>query len=245
MGLKRRKRLNTSRGSRAGAVLLLSLTLLVAFSSIAAANEFSAGLRTRPSADLDGLRGNQGIRTGPATVNGVGFNHITQMDVGSSGASFVAVGTYNGKGTSGHAQDCADDYDSGWSGYYDGEIAGVYFCQKFGDDNWGVGDSPAFRIERDCPLGPNTRWGLYFAGTMRACIDSGSSGAIFADAGIEAQQSGTTDRNIDVKYTSLDVNFSSGGTWSSFNRNDSVVNPNYSLTDVSSTAFNTFLAPLD
>jgi hypothetical protein len=168
------------------------------------------------------------------------------MDVGSPGASFVGVGTYNGKGSSAPGgQNCANDYDSKWSGYYDGEIAGTYFCQKFGDDNWGVGDSPVFRIERDCNLGGNTLWGLYFAGSQRACIDSGASGATLVDVGIEAQQSGTTDRNIDVKYTSLDVNFTGGGAWSNFNRNDLIVDDNYSLADPSSTAINTYLAPLD
>lgn len=234
-------------GRRVAAALAVSLVIAALSASIAAANEFSAGLRTRTSADLDGLRGNQDIRTSPGTISGVGFNHITQMDVGSSGASFVAVGTYNGKGTSGHSQDCADDYDTGWSGYYDGEIAGVYFCQKFGDDNWHIGDAPAFRIQRgnDCFVGGNAGWGLNFAGSQRACLNSGASGAIFAAAGLEAQQSGTADRNIDVKYTSLDVSFNTGTGWSSFNRNGSSVDPNYSLTDVSNTAFNTFLAPLD
>lgn len=202
-------------------------------------------MRVRSTADLDGLRGNQGIRTSPATVNGVGYNHITQMDVGSPGASFIAIGTYNGFGTSGHAADCPNDYDSGWSGYYDGELAGVYFCYKFGDDNWGVGDAPAFRIERDCQLGPNVRWGVYFAGSQRSCLDSGASGATRAIAGIETQNSDSNDRNIDAKYTSVDVHFTGGSSWSSFSRNQAVVDPNYSLSDVSSTAFNTYLAPLD
>ena len=228
------------------AVASLSLITLLALSSSAAAiNEFSAGLRVRSSADLDGLRGNQGIRTNPGTVSGVSYVHPTQMDVGSPGDSFVAVGTYNGQGTSGNSQDCPNDYDSRWSGYYDGVIAGVYFCKKFGDDNWGVGDSPKFRIERDCFNGPNAGWALYFAGSQRACIDSGASGATRAIAALEVVSSGGTDRNIDVKYTSLDVNFTGGNTWRSFNRNSSVVDPYYSLGDVSSTAFNTYLAPLD
>jgi hypothetical protein len=228
-----------------GIVASMSLMTVMALAgSATAVNEFSAGFRVRSTTDLDGVRGNQGIRTGPATVNGVSYVHPTQMDVGSLGDSFVAIGTYNGQGTSGGGADCPNDYDSGWSGYYDGVIAGVYFCFKFGDDNWSVGDSPTFRIERDCQLGPNVRWGVYFAGSQRACLDSGASGATAAVASIEVVSSGGTDRNVDVKYTSLDVHFV-GGSWGSFSHNDTRVDPFYSFGAVSSTAFNTYLAPLD
>ena len=233
------------RAGRFGTVVALSLISLLLIAPSALSREFATGRRTASAADLDGLRGNQGIGTDPATVNGVGYNHITQMDVGSIGASFVAVGTYNGFGSSGATQNCDHDYDSRWSGYYDGEIEGVYFCQKFGDDNWGVGDSPAFRIERDCNLGGNIRWGLYFAGSQRACINSGASGATRALAGIETQNSDSPDRNIDVKYTSLDVNKTGGGTWLAFNATDKFVDYDYRFDLVSSTAFNTYLAPLD
>jgi hypothetical protein len=163
------------------------------------------------------------------------------MDVGSLGASFVAVGTANGAGV----DNCANDYDSKWTGYYDGEIAGVYFCFDFGQDNWSAGDSPAFRIERDCQLGPNVRWGLYFAGSQRACIDSGASGASRAVAAIEVISPNGGDRNVDVKYTSLDRSMTGSTSWVAFDNNDSRADPNYSFTRVSSTAVNTFLAPLD
>lgn len=244
MALIRGKRLAASRGtkgSRAGAVSLLCLTLCVGFASSAAAvNEFSAGIRLSSGADLVGVRGNQGIRTNPGTVNGVVYVHPTQMDVGSIGASFVAVGTANGAGV----DNCANDYDPHWTGYYDGEIAGVYFCFDFGQDNWTTGDAPSFRIERDCQLGGNVRWGLYFAGSQRACIDSGASGSSAAVAGIEVGSPDGTDRNVDAKYTSLDRRWS-GGSWVAFDNNSTRVDNNYSFTRVSNTAVNTYLAPLD
>lgn len=233
------------RATRVLTLVSFSLLILLASAPALWANEFSSGIRLLSSADLDGFRGNQGIRTSPATVVGVGYFHPTQMDVGSQGASFVAIGTYNGSGTSGHDQDCPNDYDSGWSGYYDGSIAGVYFCRKFADDVWAVGDAPKFRIQRDCQLGGGTGWGVYFGGSQRACLDSNASGAIGAVAALETLTSDTTDRNIDVKYTSLEVNFKGGTTWWSFNRTHERVDPNYSRTDVSATAFNTYLAPLD
>lgn len=244
MAPERGKRLTASRritGSRIGAMLLLTLTLFVAFASSAAAvNEFSVGVRSSSGADLVGLRGNQGIRTNPGTVNGVVYVHPTQMDVGSVGASFVAVGTANGAGV----DNCANDYDPHWTGYYDGEIAGVYFCFDFGQDNWTTGDSPHFRIERDCQLGPNVRWGLYFAGSQRACIDSGASGASRAIVGIEVGSNNGADRNVDAKYTSLDRRWS-GGSWVAYDNTSSIVDPNYSFSRVSNTAVNTYLAPLD
>ncbi len=94
------------RVTRLCATAALSLTLLLGLTSTAAAiNEDAAGLRVSSFANLDGFRGQQGIRTNPGTVNGVAFVHPTQMDVGSAGESFIAIGTYNGKGTSGHSQD--------------------------------------------------------------------------------------------------------------------------------------------
>jgi len=244
MALKRGKRLTASRvtrGSRIGALLLSTLALLVAFASHAAAvNEFSVAFRISDGADLVGIRGNQGIRTNPGTVNGVVYVHPTQMDVGSLGASFIAIGTANGAGVA----DCADDYDPHWTGYYDGEIAGVYFCSDFGHDNWTTGDSPSFRIERDCQLGPNVRWGVYFAGSQRACLDSGASGSSAGVAGIEVGSPDGTDRNIDAKYTSLDRKWS-GGSWVAFDNNSTRVDNNYSFTRVSNTAVNTYLSPLD
>lgn len=247
IGLDLLKGAHTVGASRStGLVALLSLIVVVALASSGAALEQAAGLRV--TTGLDGVRGNQGIRTNPATVNGVGYVHPTQMDVGSLGDSFVAIGTSNGAGTNvPGAQNCANDYDTNWSGYYDGEIAGVYFCQLFAQDNWGANTNPSFRIERDCPLGGNIGWGLYFAGSQRACIDSGASGAAFAGAGLETTGSSTTDRNIDVKYTSLDVNFTGSSTWQVFDNNSSFADPNYTFARVccEGTAFNTFLSPLD
>lgn len=229
---------------RASTLVFLPLMIVLAMPSGAAAvNEFSAGYRVRSTADLDGVRGAQGIRTSPGTVNGVAYAHPVQMDVGSQGTSFIGIGTYNGAGTT--DANCPNDYDAGWSGYYDGEIGGVYFCTKFADDAWVAGSSPSFRIERDCQLGGNIVWGVYFAGTQRACLNSGAAGATKTGASLEVVSNDGADRNIDVKYTSLDVNFTSGSAWNTFSHNATYVDPNYSFGAVSNTAFNTFLSPLD
>lgn len=66
-----------------------------------------------------------------------------------------------------------------------------------------------------------------------------------ATATIEVVSSGGADRNVDVKYTSLNVNFNIGSAWSNFSHNVSSADPNYSFGAVSNTAFNTYLAPLD
>jgi len=53
--------------------------------------EFSVGYRYGGA--YSGLKGTQGIRTDPATVVGVGYVQITQLDTGATGGDFVAIGT--------------------------------------------------------------------------------------------------------------------------------------------------------
>jgi hypothetical protein len=82
-----------------GRVAAVALLLLATAVSTAEA-EVAATSRLLGSADIDGFRGQQGIRTNPSTVNGISFVHPVQADVGSPGAAFLAVGTYKGEGTS-------------------------------------------------------------------------------------------------------------------------------------------------
>lgn len=234
--------------TRAGALGFVSMTILLALPSTASAviNEAAAGFRALSSADLDGVRGQQGIRTNPGTVSGVSYVHQTQLDIGSSGASFVAVGTYNGQGTSGGSTNCPNDYDLDWNIYVDGVLDGVYFCDRVKQDAYTKNVSPSFRIVRGACIGHDgERWLMYFDGTLWRCLESGASGAVLAVAGIETLTDSGNDHNIDVKYTSLDVRFKATSTWESFNKNDKRADPNYSFTAVSSTAFNTYLSPLD
>jgi hypothetical protein len=99
--------------------------------------------------NIDGIKGNQVIKTDPATVDDVGYAHPVQLDVGAPGGDFVAIGTFNGMGTSGHAQDCADSYDSKWSVYTDGTIGGAYFCVTESVNAYAAGATPSFRIPTD------------------------------------------------------------------------------------------------
>jgi len=219
--------------------------LLVATAVSTAEAEEAATSRLLGSADIDGFRGRQGIRTNPSTVNGISFVHPVQADVGSLGLSFLAVGTYKGAGTSGHVQDCPDDYTGSWSVYVDGEIGGVYFCDKVLDSAYNAGTNPKFQIEYTfCPSASANRWHLYFGGTLWRCQNSGAVGATRAAAGLETKGT-TVDRNIDVKYTELNINRRDGLAWLNFSANDNIADPNYTVNVVSNTAVNVFLAPLD
>jgi hypothetical protein len=212
----------------------------------ALADEQASGQRTFGSAALDGFRGRQGIRTDPATVTGVGYAHPTQMGIGSLGAAFLAVGTHNGLGTSGHAQDCANSSNPLWSVYVDGELAGAYFCEIVSANAYGADTNPAFRIEYGfCPSVSANRWLLSFGGTLWRCKSSGATGASFIGAGLETIGSSMTDRNIDVKYTNMEFNLVGFSSWASADMQDHFESPNYSHTYVSPTAFNVFLAPLN
>lgn len=232
---------------RAVALALLSMMIFVALPSSAwAVNEFSVGQRVQSSANLDGLRGNQGIRTNPGTVSGVSFVHPTQMDIGSQGGDFLAIGTYNGQGTTGGSTNCPSDFDLNWNVYVDGVLGGVYFCDRVQQDSYTKDVSPGFRIEwAPCIGHDENRWLLYFGGTLWRCPNTSTSSAIRAIAGIEVVSSNGVDRNVDAKYSSLNVNLTGSTSWQSFSHNASQVDPSYSFGAVSSTAFNTFLAPLD
>jgi hypothetical protein len=216
--------------------------MLVAIAPGAEALEQTFGYRQFGTAQLDGFKGRQGIRTDPATVTGIGYVHPTQMDIGSVGAAFVAIGTAKGVGV----DDCANDYDALWTVYIDGEIGGTYFCEDVDVDAYGSGTNPAFNISYEfCPSVLANRWLLSFGGVLWSCKSAGATGATRAIGMIETTGSSSTDRNIDVKYTNLQLNNISSNTWNNFGNAASSVAPNYSFANVSTTAFNVFLAPLD
>ena len=210
-------------------------------------NEFAAAAIRAVSPVYDGLRGNQGIRTDIATVAGITYVHITQADIGGYGNDFVAIGTAKGEGVAG----CADDFDAGWDGYYDGSIADMYFCEDFSDDAWTTGSNPSFRIERtNCPTGGYPAWVLTFAGTTRTCLTTSATAAIALPVGLEVVSSppNTTDRNIDVKYTNLNRNLTNSTSWVSYGTpaaSDFNCAQSYTCTIVSTTASNYYLAPLN
>lgn len=82
---------------RCATVAVLVAALAGAYAPHAlAVNETSAGLRELSSANIDAVKGQQGIRAAPLTVNEVSDVHPTQLDIGSAGAAFIAIGTYNG-----------------------------------------------------------------------------------------------------------------------------------------------------
>ncbi|MGI8822089.1 MAG: hypothetical protein ACR2JP_02080 [Acidimicrobiia bacterium] len=204
--------------------------------------EFAAGDRFSAPGTFDGFRGNQNIRTDPATVAGIGFVHPVQMDIGVLGGDFVAIGTSNGLGADG----CADDYDAKWTVYTDGVDDGEYFCNDEQLDAYGVGANPAFSITHGfCPSEILDRWLMSFGGTLWACYVGSSSVARRAIAGLETTGGSTVDRNIDVKYTNLNVNRSGNTDWILFRPSEGPVGDFYEYEFVSNTKFNTFLPPLD
>jgi hypothetical protein len=213
----------------------------------AADSEFSFSQTRGVTPVYDGLKGNMGIRTDPATVANVAYVHITQADIGAYLGDFVAIGTANGMGVS----SCADDFDPLWTGYYDYEIGGVYFCNDFGFDAWGVGSNPTFRIEyATCSQGGYPAWVLTFAGTERACRTASATAALRVIVGLEVVSDpfNPADRNIDVKYTSLKRNLNNGSTWLDLGHppaSDFYSDPNYTHQWVSDTAQNFYLAPLN
>lgn len=207
-------------------------------------NEFAASITTAVSPVYDGLKGNLNTRTDPATISGIAYVHITQADVGSPGGTFIAIGVANGAGV----DNCADDYDSLWTGYYDGEIGGLYFCEDFDHDFYGVGSNPNFKIyyETGALCGGN-RWILTLNGITRACLVTSGSSAQHVNVGLEvvSYPPDPTDRNIDVKFTNLYMNLTNGTNWLELGTPQWLVDDFYTKSWVSNTAENFYLAPLN
>jgi hypothetical protein len=216
----------------------LTLVLASAVSAEQAGSYANAG----STSVFDGFKGNQGIRTDPATVVGIGYVHASQMDVGAVGGDFVAVGTANGLG----AGNCADDYDAKWTIYVDWRLGGIYGCADAALDVYSAGANPSFDISWSwCSALNRSTWIMKFDGVQRRCLTSASTVGSRAIGLLETTGGGTTDRNIDVKFTNLMKNYGSGATWYPYGTGIQVVAPNYTYQTVSSTAFNVYLAPLD
>ena len=221
--------------------LVGAVILSLAISQIAIA-DFATARRTDPSAIYDGITGNQGIRTDPATVVGVGYVHIVQADVGAGGGDFVAIGTANGVGA---GDFCADDYDPKWTIYVDRVIGGAYQCYDYTQDAYGAGANPTFEIRyKYCVAVHGNRWVLTFAGVQRTCIYSASTGATRVLAGLETTGDQVTDRNIDVRYTNM-LRHDVGGLWVNMNANEEREDPSYRTDRPNSTQFDNYLPPLD
>lgn len=208
-------------------------------------SEFAVSWTLAPGPVYDGLKGNMNIRTDPATVANVAYVHPTQVDVGSVGGDFIAIGTANGVGV----DHCANDYDPAWSGYYDGTLGELYFCYDFDLDAYHVGSNPTFKIyyETGALCGGN-RWILQLNGITRACLTGYPASGQGLYVGLETASNpfNPTDRNIDVKYTNLKRNQTNGTDWRDLGTQPQWnIWPNYSATLVSGTAQNFYLAPLD
>ena len=192
------------------AALAMATVALVLVAGLALANEFAFGQHWGGNV---GFKGNQLIRTNPATVIGWGFIHPAQVHIDGNG-TFIGIGTYKGRGTvAGNTSDCPNQYSpSDWSGYYDYEINMVYNCYPFCEDCWQTNDEPSFKIDWNyCPTIGN-RWVLTFDGTRRGCLYS-SSHFDGVSAGLEVLPGGLTDYNIDVTWKNME-NRSSGLNWS-------------------------------
>jgi hypothetical protein len=241
--MKKGTTMRTPRRSRLARLPILVLLMVVALGGTSLANEFAVGIRQLTTVDIDVVKGNQGIRTNPATVNNVGFAHPVQLDIGSAAANFISVGTYKGAGnTSGG---CPDNYNNPWSVYVDGVIGGVYFCDRVNPNAYGANTNPTFIIEWGfCPSVSANRWLFSFGGTLWKCLNAQSHAAIAAIAGLETAGT-TTDYNIDVKYTSMKISLQGSANFIDFNPNDSNVDLNYFHSVESNTKFNDYLSPLD
>jgi|GEM_PF-2932817 len=194
------------------------------------------------------VTGQHAIRTDPATITGVGYVHAMQVDIGTPGGDFVAVGTAKGLGV----DNCPNDYDPLWDVYRDGIVGGVYFCATAQADAFGIGSNPSFDILRVGPgttCGPTSGgWQLTMAGVFRGCIQSTASSGHAVAAMLETTGGSTVDRDIDVKFTSM-LSRQYGGTgWWALQGNVAdvgiVTASSYSNVKVNDQAFNVYLAPL-
>jgi hypothetical protein len=190
----------------------------------------------------DGIKGNQGIRTNPPTIQLLSYVHGAQVIMPGS-IDWVAIGTVKGKGAGG----CTTHYDPGanWSGYVDREIDGVYWCANFNAEQYVAGDNPSFQILYTNTCGTTNHWVLAFGGITQFCFSNGFTQGIGLYAMIE-NDNGVASRDIDVKYTNLMKNLPGSGTWSNLgDTRPGHADQDYVFTYVSTTAFNVYLPPLN
>lgn len=233
---------------RPGVALSAAVGVLVLLAPAAlGGNEFAAYIQNAVGPVYDGLRGNMNIRTDPATDPDVTYAHITQMDLGSPEGTFIAIGTYNGAAVPHPNSNCTASLNPLWSGYYDGEIGGAYFCEKFASNQFGIGSNPTFQMLWD-PVVCGGQWVLTFNGITRACLATAASSSDWLVVGLETRSlpDDPTDRNIDVKYTNLKRNQTNGTQWLDLGTPIlQKIDPNYTGSHPSTTAYNLYLAPLD
>lgn len=214
--------------------MLGAMLASVLFASLTLAAEFTTGQHNN---FIQGVRGNQGIRTNPATVNGVAFIHLGQLFLDANG-NFIGVGTYKGRNTVGGTTNCPSHYGGDWTGYYDRVVAMVYACSDFCVDCWDTGDNPSFKIEwASCLPQPVSRWVVTFAGTNRACI-SGPSSGIGGSAGLEVVGT-TNDYNIDAKWTNMQQRPQGGTFWGCYDSRPGQEAPDYTYQYVNTTVLGT------
>jgi hypothetical protein len=206
-------------------------------------NDFAAAYRITytGSPDLhqnDSFRGNQEIRTNPATSSGITFAH--PMQVYFSGTSFFAVGTYKGAAVDA----CAANASGPWSVYEDGERPdGTYFCRTLMVDAFRIGDNPKFRLVRQA-----CGWASMVNGAKYNCRTSFQEYAQGAGAGMEVASPAniTASYNIDVKHTQLELHSYFLNFWYDLDADRfDIDRADYYVTRPSTRALNSFLAPLD
>jgi hypothetical protein len=225
----------------AGAAVLLTMSMVGSVS----AEQQAATFINAGSAVFDGFKGNIGQKNDQAPVVGVGYVHAGQADIGPIGDDFVAIGVAKGEGV----DNCADDFDAKWSGYYDGRIGIDYFCEDFAPDAYGDESFPTFSIERKtCPLGGGSKWVLSLAGVTRGCVTAGASAAWLIDSLLETTGAPNLPRNIDVRFINLQWSITGSSNWVNYG-----IDPDFGQTTpgmytfqfTSVTSHNIFLAPLD
>lgn len=223
----------------------IALVLTTSMAASVSAHQQAATYINAGSAVFDGFQGQIGQRTDPATVIGVGYVHGAQADIGPIGGDFVAIGVANGLGV----DNCANDYDPKWTGYYDGEVALDYFCEDFALDAYAVGSYPWFIIERKtCPLGGGTKWVLHFDGATRGCVTAAASAAWLIDTLLETTGASDLGRNIDVRFINLKWSITGSSSWINYGIDPDVSETAPAIYDfqfTSVTSHYIFLPPLD
>jgi hypothetical protein len=203
--------------------------------------------KANSTATYVGIAGWQNIRTDPPTHSDEAYVHFAQvLKTGEANGDFVAVGSANGVGV----QDCPDQYNGKWDVYTDGRIGGVYFCHTHDVNRFSAGDDIPFKILRvNCGTisDPLYGWNMSMAGHDWACYATSWGTGQMLSVGLEhAGTSATyqTDRNLDVKYTNLQVK-PTGGTWSDFLVGQGHTDPSYTETYLTDTSAKMYLAPWD
>jgi hypothetical protein len=205
--------------------------------------EQTAVVKHSSTSVFEGFLGHQLIRTNIATVNGIGYVHTQQMDIGAPAGAFVAIGTAKGFGVPG--TNCPDSYNSPWDIFTDGTIGGVYFCRTEANDVYGAGDGADFKIVwGTCPSTSTNQWLMYFGG-FRRCLSATASQGSRVVAMLETTALGgtTVDRNID--FTASGMQYRIGGTWIGMNGLAQVIAPSYEITVPQPDTANVFLPPLN